>query len=92
MTVGTIEPNATDSLQRLKRGRRAFGSKIEDRFVACSVSAISSAHCGSMQFLEGGDTYFNKWPVRLIPVTDLKQMDEVAYEKLYEICLQRLAL
>ena len=78
LTVATIEPNATDSLQRFKRGRRAFGSKIEDRFVACSVSAIS------MQFLEGGDTYFTKWPVRLIPVSDLKQMDELAYEKLYD--------
>ena len=84
LTVATIEPNATDSLQRFKRGRRAFGSKIEDRFVACSVSAISSAHCGAMQFLEGGDTYFTKWPVRLIPVSDLKQMDELAYEKLYD--------
>eukprot|EP00435_Cladocopium_sp_Y103_P048692 s410_g14.t1 len=84
MSVATIDPNATDSLQRFKRGRRAFGSKVEDRFVACSVGAIASAHCGAMQFLEGGDTYFNKWPVRLIPVTDLRQMDEVAYEKLYD--------
>eukprot|EP00435_Cladocopium_sp_Y103_P066146 s220_g28.t1 len=84
MTVATIESNPTDSLQRFKRGRRAFGSKIEDRFVACSVSAISSAHCGAMQFPEGGDTYFTKWPVRLIPVADLKQMEEVAYEKLYD--------
>ena len=87
MTVATIEPNAADSIQRFKRGRRAFGSKIEDRFVACSVGAIASAHCGPMQFLEGGGTFFTKWPVRLIPVTDLKQMDEVAYEKLYEFCL-----
>ena len=87
MTVATIEPNAADSIQRFKRGRRAFGSKIEDRFVACSVGAIASAHCGPMQFLEGGDTFFTKWPVRLIPVTDLKQMDEVMYEKLYEFCL-----
>ena len=87
MTVGTIEANATDSLQRFKRGRRAFGSKIEDRFVACSVSGISNALCGPMQYLQGGDTYFNKWPVRLIPVSDLKQMEEVQYEKLYETCL-----
>ena len=86
LTVASIEPNATDSLQRFKRGRRAFGSKIEDRFVASSVSAISTAHCGAMQFLEGGDTYFTKWPVRLIPVADLKQMDELAYEKMYEFC------
>ena len=85
MTVATIEPNAADSIQRFKSGRRAFGSKIEDRFVACSVGAIANAHCGPMQFLEGGDTFFTKWPVGLIPVTDLKQMDEVAYEKLNEL-------
>lgn len=56
MTVATIEPNATDSLQRFKRGRRALGSKVEDRFVATSVAAIGSAHCGQMAYLEG-DTY-----------------------------------
>ena len=71
MTVATIEANSSDSIQRFKRGRRAFGSKIEDRFVACSVNAIANAHCGAMQFL-GGDTYFTKWPVRLIPLTDLR--------------------
>ena len=91
MTVATIEPSPSDSIQRFKRGRRAFGSKIEDRFVACSVNAIASAHCGAMQFLEGGDTYFTKWPVRLILVTDLKQMEEVAYEKLYDICYVKMA-
>ena len=32
----------TDSLQRFKRGRKAFGSRIESRFVAASVQGISA--------------------------------------------------
>lgn len=91
MTVATVEPHATDSLQRFKRGRRAFGSKVTDHFVAASVSAIQSAHCGAMTFLEGGDTYFTKWPVRLIPVNELKQMDELAHEKMFVSCFNSLS-
>ena len=80
MTVATIEANTTDCIQRFKRGRRAFGNKTEDRSIACSVKALASADCRSMQHFEGGDAYFTKWPVRLIPVTDLKQMEETAHK------------
>ena len=80
MVVGQIEPSASDSLQRFKRGRKAFGSRVESRFVATSVQGIANAKCGAMTYLEG-DTFFNRWPVKLIPVSDLKQLDEQAYEK-----------
>lgn len=83
MIVGQIEPCAQDSLQRFKRGRKAFGSRVESRFVATSVQGIATAKCGAMTYLDG-DTFFNRWPVKLIPVTDLKQMDEQAYEKMWE--------
>lgn len=83
MIVGQIEPCAQDSLQRFKRGRKAFGSRVESRFVATSVQGIANAKCGAMTYLEG-DTFFNRWPVKLIPVSDLKQMDEQAYEKMWE--------
>ena len=83
MIIGQIEPHAQDSLQRFKRGRKAFGSRVESRFVAASVQGISQAKCGTMTYLEG-DTFFNRWPVRLIPVADLSQMEEAQYEKIWE--------
>ena len=42
VSTGLIEGNANDSLQRFKRGRKAFGSRIESRFVAASVQGISA--------------------------------------------------
>lgn len=83
MTMAVVEPDPADSLQRFKRGRKAFGAKTETRFVAASVQGISSAHCGAMQFLSG-DTYFNRWPVKLIAVSELRLMDATAYEKMFE--------
>ena len=83
-TMGVIEPLAADSLQRFKRGRKPFGPRVESRFLACSVLGLQTAHCGAMTFLEGGDTFFNKWPVKLLNPSELRQMDEVAYEKLWE--------
>ena len=83
MVVGQIEPSASDSLQRFKRGRKAFGSRVESRFVATSVQGIANAKCGAMTYLKG-DTFFNRWPVKLIPVSDLKQLEEQAYEKMWE--------
>ena len=38
VSTGLIEGNANDSLQRFKRGRKAFGSRIESRFVAASAA------------------------------------------------------
>ena len=83
MTMAVVEPDPADSLQRFKRGRKAFGSKTESRFVAASVQGIASAHCGAMQHLSG-DTYFNRWPVKLIAVSELRLMDAAAYEKMFE--------
>ena len=36
-----------------------------------------------MAFLDG-DTYFNRWPVKLLNVADLAVMEELQYDKLYE--------
>ena len=67
MVVAQIEPNAQDCLQRFQRGRKAFGSRVDNRFVAVSSSALSHAKCGAMTYLDGGDTFFNRWSVKLVP-------------------------
>jgi len=83
LAVGTIEPDAVELLNRHRRGKRAFGARVEDKMLCCSVRGLLSAHCGRMKYLSA-DTFFNKWPVPLQLVPTLPQMTATQYEKMYE--------
>jgi hypothetical protein len=80
-TVGTVDPDPADALQRYARSRRrAFGCQIEEKMIAFSIKGISEALSGRMKYL-AGDSFFNRWPVPVTPVKQLPQCSD-AVEKL----------
>ena len=82
-TVGTVDPDPTDALQRYARSRRrAFGCQIEEKLVAFSIKGISEAVSGRMKFL-AGDSFFNRWPVPVMPLKQLPQCSDAVEKQIF---------
>ena len=81
--VGIIELDASETLQRFKRGKKAFGAHVEDKMLASSEKGFDDAVCGKMRYLNA-DTYFNRWPIPMLPVATMPQMKEELHEKLFD--------
>jgi hypothetical protein len=40
LVVGTIEQDTNETLARFKKGKKAFGARVEDKIVACSIEGF----------------------------------------------------
>jgi len=83
LMVGVIEPDARETLARFRRCRKAFGAHVEDRLLAISETGLQTARNGPLRFLPG-DSFFNKWSVPLVQINQMAQMEEAAYDKMFE--------
>jgi hypothetical protein len=75
LVVGTIEQDTNETLARFKKGKKAFGARVEDKIVACSIKGFQDAVNGRMKFLPA-DTFFNRWPIPVLPVSMMAQIVE----------------
>lgn len=88
--VGNIELNTAECLQRFRtKGRKAFGNHIEDKLIIASLRGLSTAMTGRMKHLNS-DTFFNRWPVPVVPVTVLPQALESTAEAIFELGIDAL--
>ena len=81
LAVVSLDAVASDMLARMRRGKRAFGQRVEDKLVLSSLRGLQTAK-STMKFL-GGDTFFNKWTTPLIPLSQLPVMKSDEYPKLF---------
>ena len=75
LVVGTVEQDTNETLARFKKGKKAFGARVEDKIVACSIRGFQDAVNGRMKFLPA-DTFFNRWPIPVLPVSMMAQIVE----------------
>lgn len=88
--VGNIELDTTECLQRIRtKGRKAFGNHIEDKLVVASLRGLSTAIAGRMKYLNS-DTFFNRWPVPVVPVAVLPQAPESTAEAIFDLGIPEL--
>ena len=56
---------------------------MEDKLVLCSNKAFSSA-ASNMKHLKGGvDTFFNRWPLPLVPIGMLKTCKLTEFDQMF---------
>ena len=83
--VGHIELDANECLQRVRTaGRRPFANHIEDKLVLASIRGMTTAVVGRMRFLTA-DTFFNRWPVPVLPVSVLSRATEVEADQIFDM-------
>lgn len=59
------------------------GAHVEDRIVLSSNKGFTTA-ASSMKYLKGGlDTFFNRWPVPLVPIGALKTAKVAEYDAMF---------
>ncbi len=80
--VGSIEPESSGMLQLFKRRAKAFGARVEDRLVASSRKGLEDCVSGKMKYLNA-DTYFNRWPIPVLPLASMAQLSEDLNTKLF---------
>jgi len=83
IVIGTIEPDDSETLQRFKRGKKAFGAHIEDKVIFTSIKGFQHALCGRMKFLKV-DTFFNRWPVPVLAIPTMPQLSDTLTENMFE--------
>jgi hypothetical protein len=83
IAAGTIDPDHSETLQRFKRVKKAFGAHVEDKIVVTSEKGIANAVCGAMKHLPRGDTFFNRWPVPVLPASQMPTCSEEIYSKIF---------
>ena len=87
--MGTIEADTAETLQRYRRyQKRPFGATIEDKILIVSQK-LNDVHIGKMKFLTSGDTFFNKWPTPLLPVTSMPTCTFATMEKTLQLTTNR---
>jgi hypothetical protein len=84
ISVGTVESDTAECLQRYRRRqKRPFSATVEDKIVIVSLK-FSDVHLGKMKYLAGGDTLFNRWPTPLLPISSMPSCTQAVQEKLAE--------
>lgn len=69
--------------QGCTRGKRAFGQTMQDELVLTSLRGLETAK-STMKYL-GGDMFFKKWSMPLIPWSQLPVMKYDDYLKLFAV-------
>ena len=71
ISIGTVEADTAETLLRhRRRTMRAFAATIEDKIKIASLR-MTDVHFGKMKYLANGDTFFNKWPTPLLPISSM---------------------
>ena len=83
IAVVSLDAVTSDMLARMRRGKRAFGQRVDDKLVLSSLRGLQTAK-STMKYL-GGDTFFNKWSVPLVPLSSLPTMTSDDYGKMWEL-------
>lgn len=81
IAVVSLDAVTSDMLARMRRGKRALGQRVEDKLVLSSLRGLQTAK-STMRYL-GGDTFFNKWSVPLVPLSTLPTMTTDDYGKMW---------
>eukprot|EP00435_Cladocopium_sp_Y103_P026491 s434_g6.t1 len=74
--VITLDPDQTDLLARIR-------AHVEDRLVLASNKGFTMAQ-STMKFLKQTDTFFNRWPVPLVPVGAFKTCKLADYDLMFQ--------
>lgn len=87
-SLGDLQSLTVVSLRRkdaqgCTRGKRAFGQRMQDELVLTSLRGLEMAK-STMKYL-GGDMFFKKWSMPLIPWSQLPVMKYDDYLKLFAV-------
>ena len=77
--IGTIEIIQTDVLRRFKY-KSFFNGKSQD-FVVFTQEKKTNMARNSMAYLEGGNAYFNKWPVHALAFENMRKLSPEKYRQ-----------
>ena len=78
--IGTIDTIQTDVLRRFKY-KSFFNGKSQD-FVVFTQEKKTNMARNTMAYLEGGNAYFNKWPVHAIPFENMRKVSLEKYRQI----------
>ena len=81
--IGNIEVHPTDIISRIQRVKSSFVAKLPDLFVFTKHRKGSISR-KQMTHLQGGDTYFNKWPVQAVPFAQIPRCTVAQHDLLFK--------
>ena len=79
--IGKVEMSSADILRRAKN-RGVFTGLIEDHIVF-TMQKKGPMHKEQMNHLQGGDIFFNKWPIPSIAWPQLMKVSKVVHDKMF---------
>ena len=88
--IGKIEIACADILRRTKQHAAFTGSN--ENHIMFTMQKKGSMHKAAMAHLQGGDVFFNRWPVPSIPWPQLMKVTQAVHEKMFGSENQRAPL